>query len=166
MKNLIVLKELIDSSKCLPLTSLKLRSSDLTDIKMNTIGYPNEMNHVSSGIPYHISSSGPVHHPNASTSFSNNVNHANGNITSSMNAHLPINKTIVELPKLPLSNHSENQINLCNPRQNSYITQNHISLPNKPCLVSPDTNNYFQFSTSNQNLGMLNLRPNVYCING
>lgn len=142
--------------KCLPLIPLKLRSSDLTpDIKMNTIGYPNEMNHATSGIPYHISSSGPVHHANGSTLFINNVNHTNGNITSSMNAHLPINKTIVELPKLPLSNHSENQINLCNPRQNNYINQNHINLPNKPCLVSPDTNNYFQFSTSNQNLGML-----------
>ena len=160
MKNLTVIRELIDSSKCLPLKRLKLRSSDLTpDIKMNTIGYPNEMNHISSGIPYHTSTSGSVHHPNASPSFINNVNHTNGNITSSMN--LPINKTIVELPKLPLSNHSENQINLCNPRQNNYMNQNHINLPNKPCLVSPVTNNYFQFSTSNQNLGMLNLRSTV-----
>ena len=160
MKNLTVIRELIDSSKCLPLTQLKLRSPDLTpDIKMNTIGYPNEMNHISSGIPYHISSPGSVHHPIGSTSFVNNVHHTNGSIASSMN--LPINKTIVELPKLPLSNHSENQVNLCNPRQHNYINQNHINLPNKPCLLSSDTNNYFQFSTSNQNLGMLNLRSTV-----
>ena len=157
MKTITVLKELIHSSKCLALTQLQMRSSDLTqDIKMNTIGYPNELNHVSSGIPYHLSSPGSVHHPNGSTSFINNVNHTNGSINSSMNGHLPINKTIVDLPKLPLSNHSENQINLCNPRQNNYMNQNHINLPNKPCLVSPDTNNYFQFSTSTQNLGMFN----------
>ena len=148
--------------KVFVLTPSKLRSSDLTpDIKMNTIGYPNEMNHVTSGIPYHISSSGPVHHPNVNTSFINNINHTNGNMPSSINSHLPINKTIVELPKLPLSNHSENQMSLVNPRQNTYINQNHINLPNKPCLVSPDTNNYFQYSTSNQNQGMLNLSRTI-----
>ena len=104
------------------------------------------------GIQHH--SSPVIHHGN---SFITNIHHNSSISPQTTNPHLSINNRVGNFDplKLPLSNHLENHPALYNTtRQNTY--SNHINLPTKPCIDSPDGSNYYQFTASTHPLGRLN----------
>ena len=99
------------------------------------------------GLPHHHTSPG-LHH-------ANNNSFITGHGTSSashMNTHIQITKcsTNFECPKLPLTNHLENQPSLYNNNDRQNNCTNQIILPTKPCIDPMDRNNFFPFTPSNQ----------------
>ena len=103
------------------------------------------------GLPHHHTQPG-LHHVN-NNSFITNVHHGNNlqSTPTNMSTQLQITKcsTSFESPKLPLTNHLENQPSLYNNDRHNGCS-NQIVLPTKPCIEPIDRSNYFQFAPSHQ----------------